>query len=200
MAEACELVHVSEKKNEYVMLTKEKVNPKLMGEASMCTLIQGASNHMTGDRDKFVDLNNSINGSMRFGDASIVNLCGCGSVLFKCLSGEHKVLTYVYYLPQLKSNIISLGQLDENGCKSVIDDGILSIFDRQKQLLVRVKMSKKRLYALNLKLTRPVCLLASMDDSAWVWHARYEHLNFHALRNLANREMVIGMPLLEHVD
>jgi hypothetical protein len=37
-------------------------------------------------------------------------------------------------------------------------------------------------------------------DPAWHWHARYGHLNFHALRKLADSVMVSGLPQIDHVD
>lgn len=40
---------------------------------------------------------------------------------------EHKVLTDVYYIPKLKSNIISLGQLEEGGCEVRLKNGRLMI-------------------------------------------------------------------------
>ena len=55
--------------------------------------------------------------------------------------GEHKALTDVYYIPKLKSNIISLGQLEERGCKIVLEDGYLWGYDRQRMLLMKVRDS-----------------------------------------------------------
>jgi hypothetical protein len=34
----------------------------------------------------------------------------------------------------------------------------------------------------------------------WLWHMRYGHLNFLALRKLSQEEMVRGLPEVEHVD
>ena len=66
----------------------------------------------------------------------------------------------VYYIPQLRSSIISIGQLDERGCEVLIKCGILKIQDRERRLLVKVKRSHNRLYLLNLKVEQPVCLAA----------------------------------------
>lgn len=52
-------------------------------------------------------------------------------MLIEGRTSEHKVLTDVYYIPKLTNNIISLGQLKERGCKVVLEDGQLRIFDRQ---------------------------------------------------------------------
>ena len=52
---------------------------------------------------------------------------GVGSVIFTAVSGEHRLLTGVYYIPALRNSIISLGQLDENGSRVVVEDGVMRI-------------------------------------------------------------------------
>lgn len=130
----------------------------------------------------------------------MVSIRGRGTVLFEGRTGEHKALTDVYYIPKLTSNIISLGQLEERGCKVVMEDGYLHVFDRKGQLLVRVERARNRLYILNLDLAQPVCLMARLDNDVWRWHARYEHLNFQALRKLGQESLVEGLPLVNHVE
>lgn len=70
---------------------------------------------MIGDKTMFRDLNNSIQGYVKFGDGSKVRIEGKGSIVFQCKNGKHQVLQSVYYIPRLCSNIISLGQLAEKG-------------------------------------------------------------------------------------
>jgi len=45
-------------------------------------LDNGASNHMTGDRQKFRDLNTTVGGKVSFGDGFVVEIHGRGSILF----------------------------------------------------------------------------------------------------------------------
>ena len=61
------------------------------------------------------------------------------------------MLTDVYYIPRLRSSIISIGQLDERDSEVLIKDGVLRIRDREQRLLVKVKRSLDRLYLLDLK-------------------------------------------------
>ena len=121
-------------------------------------------------------------------------------MLITARDGAHKGLTDVYYIPKLRSNIISLGQLEEHGCKIVLEDGHLRIFDKGRKLLVKVPRGKNRLYVLNINLGMPVCLLSSISDVAWLWHARYGHQNFDALWSLAQHNMVDGLPLVKQVE
>ena len=112
-------------------------------------LDSGATHHMTGRREFFSDLD-TVGGSVRFGDSSAVEIKGVGSVIFTAKSGEHRMLTGVYYIPALRNSIISLGQLDESGSRVVIDSGVLRIWDHRRQLLARVVRGKNRLYILHV--------------------------------------------------
>lgn len=73
-------------------------------------LDNGASNHMSGNRDYFSKIDEKITGKVRFGDDSRIDIKGKGSILFVSKNGEWKVLDDVYFIPDLWSNIISLGQ------------------------------------------------------------------------------------------
>ena len=125
---------------------------------------------------------------------------GVGSVIFTAVSGEHRLLTGVYYIPALRNSIISLGQLDENGSHVVVEDGVMRIWDRRRRLLAKVSRSANRLYILNVQVAQPLCLAARRDDEAWQWHERFGHLHFEALKRLSATEMVQGLPCLDHVE
>jgi hypothetical protein len=120
----------------------------------------GATHHMTGRREFFTELDSSFRGSIKFGDASGVEIKGVGSVIFTAEFGEHRLLTGVYYIPALRNSIISLGQLDENGSRVEIKDGVLRIWDRHHRLLAKVTRGANRLYILNVQVAQPLYLAA----------------------------------------
>jgi hypothetical protein len=155
---------------------------------------------MTGRREFFTELDPGVRGSIKFGDASGVEIKGVGSVIFTAESGEHRLLTGVYYIPALRNSIISLGQLDENGSRVEIKDGVLRIWDSHRRLLAKVTRGANRLYVLNVQVAQPLCLAARRDDEAWQWHERFGHLHFEALKRLSAKEMVRGLPCLDHVE
>jgi hypothetical protein len=59
----------------------------------------GASNHMTGDTAAFAELDERIFGKVKFGDGSLVDIHGRGTVLFAVAEGQHRALTGVYWIP-----------------------------------------------------------------------------------------------------
>ena len=79
----------------------------------------GASNHMTGMRSALTLFDEGVHDTVHFGDGSRVEIQGIGSVVMQGRQGQHKVLTNVYFIPKLQSNIISLGQLEEKGLRSL---------------------------------------------------------------------------------
>jgi hypothetical protein len=159
----------------------------------------GATNHMTGHGDAFAEIDRTVTGTVKFGDGSVVEIKGIGTIIFACKNGEHKALSGVYYIPRLKNSIISIGQLDESDASVLIRRGVLRIWDQQGRLLARVRRGQNRLYLLHLEIARPICLAAHRDDIAWRWHERFGHLNFDALEKMGRLGMARGLPRLEHV-
>jgi len=169
MAQVCAINTEAEDRGERVVLDEPRARVNL-GRAEEAEeqwyLNTGASNHMTGNRTAFSELDTGVVGTVKFGDNSGVDIQGRGTVVFQCKTGEHKALTDVYYIPKLRSNIVSIGQLDERGCQVMIDGSVLRIKDRERKLLVKVERGRNRLYTLALRFARPVCLAARCDDEA----------------------------------
>ncbi|WVZ64455.1 hypothetical protein U9M48_013964 [Paspalum notatum var. saurae] len=160
-------------------------------EAAECWYLDsGASYHMTRSRGAFSELDTSITGTVKFGDNSLVDIASQGTILFSCSNSGHRVLTGVYYIPRLRSNI-----LDEPGCKVVIDDGVLRIRDHKQKLL-----AKESALCHEANDCQAMCLVARHEEAAWRWHARFGHLSFDALGQMARKGMVRGLPAIEHVS
>jgi hypothetical protein len=70
---------------------------------------------------------------------------------------------------------------------------------RQRNVLIRAER-RNWLYVMSVKLASLICLLSKMDEAAWLWHARYGHLNFRALQELASKAMVDGLPLIRGAE
>ena len=155
---------------------------------------------MTGRRELFTDLDCNVRGSVKFGDASKVEIQSIESIVFEGKTGEHRGLHGVYYIPALRNSIMSLGQLDEGASKVEIDKGVLRIWDRRGRLLVKVRCGPNRIYVLQLETARPLYLAAPGDDQAWRWHEQFGNLHFEALHKLGKEAMVRGLPMIKHVE
>ena len=141
---------VGPKQPQMVHLQEKKVIP-VECEDGVWHLDTGASNHMIGMRSVLTGLDMSVHSTVRFGDGSSVDIEGQGSMIMTGHGREHKVLTNVYYIPKLQSKIVSLGQLEKAGCKVVLENGLLQIFDRidkGRRLIVNTPRTGNRLYKL----------------------------------------------------
>ncbi|GJQ97357.1 zinc finger, CCHC-type containing protein [Tanacetum coccineum] len=113
---------VKEVEEQKVSLHEEDVGYKETRIDSLWYLDNGASNHMTGVREHFKELDDKVSGKVRFGDGSYIEIKGKGSILIECDDEKQRIISHVYYIPSLKSNLLSLGQFTEIGCKVVMED------------------------------------------------------------------------------
>jgi len=158
-----------------VFLNEVKVHPELhfTGDGESCGdiwyLDNGASNHMTGDLHKFRDIDTTVSDKVRFGDGSAVEIQGKGSTLFQGISGDQWILFDVYYIPKLRSNLVSLGQLTEIGHRVVMDDDLIEVSEKNpERMIMRVQRTLNRLYKIELKPVEPVSFLSSIGDDSWL--------------------------------
>jgi hypothetical protein len=100
-----QLVHLDETKAQAFLDTSSRDDDRLEG----WYLDTGAMNHMTRHSDVFSKLDLAVQGTIKFGDGSVVNICSKGTVIFSGRHNKHKVLTGVYWIPHLRNMMISVG-------------------------------------------------------------------------------------------
>ena len=185
--------------------------PKKMAQTSLVSTTDALSalwfidsactQHMVRDRSVFETLTPFASPAKINGVAGHILAEGVGRIRLQCkgLGGKGTlVIDDVWYVPASKFNLISQGQLEDQGI----------VFRRQRN----------RLYALDTWVQAPVCLavvngdipaynksppvtaLATDDPEPQInektlrmWHSRYCHLNYQNLKKLAN--MCVGMDL-----
>ena len=108
----------------------------------------GYSNHMTGSKSSFTYLNESFQSTVSFGDLSTVNVMGKGNINFRTKNGCVEIISNVFYVPALKSNLLSVGQLLEKGYVIILRNDACEISDSSKGIIAIVKMSQNRLFPL----------------------------------------------------
>lgn len=156
----------------------------------------GCSNHMCGEKSVFSNLDETFRNTVKFGDNSTVSVLGKGTVTFQTKGNSHSV-SNVLFVPDLKSNLLSVGQLQEKGYEISIKDGVCRIQDEKLGLIAQVKMTANRMFPLYLHHTILSYFAAKLKDTAWLWHLRYGHLSFGGLKTLQQKNMVAGLPKFE---
>jgi len=64
---------------------------------------------MTGNKSWFFELDDSVSRKIRFADNSIICAEGIDKVLIHRKDGKRACITYVLYVPNMKSNLIGIG-------------------------------------------------------------------------------------------
>ena len=98
----------------------------------------------------------------------------------------------------MKRNILSLGQLLEKDYDIHLKDCSLFLTDGKRNLITKVKMSKNIMFPLNIQNDVAKCLKVCHKDISWTWHLRCEHLNFGGLELLSKKNIVKGLPYINH--
>ncbi|PRQ42077.1 putative RNA-directed DNA polymerase [Rosa chinensis] len=158
-------------------------------------LDSGCSNHMSGNKQWFTDLNEQFRQSVKLGNNSKMAVMGKGNVRLQA-NGVTQVFTDVYYIPELKNNLLSIGQLQEKGVTILIRNGMCQIYHPRKGLIMQTKMSANRMFVIraNMLPQASACFQTVSEDNTHLWHCRYGHLSFKGLRTLQYRKMVKGLP------
>ncbi|KAI5392580.1 hypothetical protein KIW84_077107 [Lathyrus oleraceus] len=86
---------------------------------------------MTGCKDWFFDLEEGFNRFLKFGNDTRMSVVGKGSVKVQ-VKGATQVIPEVYYVPELKNNLLSFGQLQERGLAILIRDGTCKVYHPKK--------------------------------------------------------------------
>ncbi|KAI5430924.1 hypothetical protein KIW84_035170 [Lathyrus oleraceus] len=148
-------------------------------------LDSGASNHMCGHKHLFKEMRKIEDGNVSFGDASKVIVEGKGTIRYLQKDGLIGSIQDVYYVPNLKTNILSLGRLTEKGYSILMKERILYLKDKLGHLIARVEMERNRMYKLNLINVREKCLQVFQMISSFL------NLEHHQMKIVQNQAEVV---------
>jgi hypothetical protein len=149
----------------------------------------------------FTNLDESFVHLVKLGNNSRMNVIRKGSIK-QFLNGINHVVHEVYYVPELKNNFLSIGQLQERGL-AILIQGVCKIYHPLKGLIIQTEMSINRMFILlshtpvspNTPSER--CFYTSSHDLFHLWHRRYGHLSYNGLKTLQHKGMVHGLPQLQ---
>ena len=159
-------------------------------------LDSGCSNHMTGHNDLISNLDTSISSTISLGDDHSVKASGKGVVPVLTKHNDVANIYDVYYVPSLKHNLLSVGQLIAHGYDVTFHDSTCTILDQTRKLVAKVSMTKNRLFPLEMRSGKLYACNASSTNETELWHYRYGHLPFQSMSQLQKQCMVKGLPHL----
>eukprot|EP00253_Pinus_taeda_P028517 PITA_28517 len=169
------------------------------------------SNHMIGNIALFSKLDQSVKSQVTLRTHSKVSIMGKGEVNILTKKGEKKTLANVYYVPGMKCNLLSIGQLVQKGYNVFFENDVCTIIDRKpsKLCIAEVKMTKNRMFPLRIKVdlkdgveiaaVTQEAYQSEPKDENWLWHLRFGHLNFGG-HNLLSRKGMVASYILTFID
>ena len=169
------------------------------GGSEIWYLDSGCSNHMTSHREWLIHFDKSRKSQIRFADNRIIQAEGTGDILIRRKDGNKAMIKDVLYVPAMKSNLISIGQLIEKSFSMNLHQGILELYDPKHRKVLKTPLSANRTFQVTIGTLKSQCLSveSKMNDS-WIWHMRYGHLNFKDLSMLHTKNLVNGLPQIKN--
>ncbi|XP_043717711.1 uncharacterized protein LOC122665624 [Telopea speciosissima] len=168
---------------------------KAQRRSSPWILDRGCSTHMTGERDRFLNLDKVESGSVRFGNNDWAKIEGKGTVNLdqgRIKSGR------VLYVSGLKHNLLSVSQICEQ------ENEVL--FTKEGFEIRKTKNGKKvahgsrtdgNLYVLS-ESNDDSCMI-SQENETTLWHKRLGHINFKNLIKLRKNNGVRDLPKIKNL-
>ena len=140
-------------------------------------LDSGFTFNITPNRAWFEELKLGDKGVVLLGNNRPCKVQGVGYVRLKLQNDIEKVLTNVRYIPERKSNLISLGMLDELGYLIKVEVGTIKVL--KDSLLVMEGIRKNGIYSqLGSIVIGTVSIVAGSSlDNTTLWHRSLGHVS-----------------------
>ena len=97
-------------------------------ESNIWFLDSSCSNHVTGRMEWFEDFDDSKKSKVKLADNSSLQVEGTGNIAYQMSNGVKAMIKDVFYVPGIKCNLLSIGQLVEKSFSIVMKDGFLRLF------------------------------------------------------------------------
>ncbi|KAL0423820.1 UNVERIFIED_CONTAM: Retrovirus-related Pol polyprotein from transposon TNT 1-94 [Sesamum radiatum] len=159
-----------------------------------------ASNHMTYNKGAFQTLDESFKTNVKLGDNHIVKVEGKGSVAINTRKGR-RIINDFMYIPNLRTNLFSVGQMMEKGYTLHFGGDSCTIYDNKDKTLkiAEVRMKEHRCFPIHLQYMGRTAMKAQ-EDQSWLWHRRLGHFNFQGLKILHQKKMMTDLPQIQAVE
>lgn len=101
-----------------------------------------------------------------------------------------RVVTHVYYVLELKNNLLSLKQLQEKDLRLTIQNKC-NVVHPEKGLIMEIQMSANRMFMLTTTMrAETTCLRAGVEDNSQLRDNKVGHLSYDDLETLVSMQMV----------
>ncbi|KAL0298721.1 UNVERIFIED_CONTAM: Retrovirus-related Pol polyprotein from transposon TNT 1-94 [Sesamum radiatum] len=155
---------------------------------------------MTYNKGAFQTLDESFKTNVKLGDNHIVKVEGKGLVAINTRK-DTRIINDVMYIPNLRTNLFSVGQMMEKGYTLHFGGDSCTIYDNKDKTLkiAEVRMKEHRCFPIHLQYMGRTAMKAQ-EDQSWLWHRRLGHFNFQGLKILHQKKMMTDLPQIQAVE
>ena len=168
-----------------------------VNDASSWYVDSGASAHMTMHRDWLSDVTVPPVSSIRIADNKSLKVECCGNVLIKIIAKDGSTETIqvrgVLFVPELKTNLLSIAKIIKSGYKVTFNKVGCQIYNNNRKLIANANLINDT-YQLNVCKKDSMCaMITKTEDNIYLWHQRMGHLNFNDIKKI--RDCTEGVKL-----
>lgn len=179
-------INISESDQEALILS-------VLSKEDVWIVDSGASFHATGRKDILHNYVHGDFGKVYLGDDEACKIVGKGEVQLNLDNGTALQLTGVRHVPNLKRNLISVGQLAASGCKTTF--GVDSWKVTRGSMVIAHGKKEGTLYVTSG--TDSTIAVASSDIGASTWHHRLGHMSEKGMKIMLKRGKLKGLKELD---
>ena len=129
---------------------------------------------MTKHLSIFTSIDRLVQAKVKLGNGEIVQAKGKWTIAISTKRGT-KIVTNVFYIPELDQNLLSVTQMLRNGYAVSFKENFCFITNVHGTEIAKIQMNGNGFY-LKLDLVEDHVFSAKIDESV-VWHKRYGHFN-----------------------
>ena len=159
----------------------------------------GASQHMTFERDLLTNYEKFKSPvPIQLGNDSVIHAEGKGTISMALdinNKQEEGTLTKVFYVPQIRKNLFSVGKVINDGLTLYFEGNEATFYRRDKPVMTASR--RNDIYYINGKTSTPIQVnltIAKTDNDTHLWHRRLGHVGFTNLQHMVENNSVKGLP------
>lgn len=150
----------------------------------------GASMHMTMHRDWLTDITPSSVPSIKIANNKVLKVECCGNVCIKVNAKDGSTdsiqVRNVLYVPELKTNLLSVSKIIKSGCRVTFNEYGCEVYNPSNKLVAKAELVNETYLLNTCKNQEMPVMMAKTDDDTYLWHQRMGHLNMPDLMKIPN--------------
>ena len=114
----------------------------------------------------FIDFDENFTDTVKLGNNTSMVVIGKGNIRLQ-VDGMVQKITGVFYIPELKNNLLSIRQLQEKGLAILFQNNRCKVYHSERGLIMDTKMSGNRMFRLHAvsQPVMPTCLSATTEET-----------------------------------